>query len=175
MKTKVFALVLALMCVLGATCCAQRIPRNPNAVPLPRERMALGGLHVADTMDYVQSIYGEPDSQESGYSYASERGYAIWKYGDSVTIYFYQNPDNEEFYIQVIHVTADNGFTTPDGIKIGSDIKMLKKAYGEAALQPTEKNGDGKYWYFNDKINYVHYLFNVKNGKIVRMALGFNN
>ncbi len=175
MKTKVFALMLVLMCALSATCFAQRIPRNPNAVPLPRERMALGGLHVADAMDYVLSIYGEPDSQESGYSHASDKGYAIWKYGDSVTIHFYQNPSNEEFYIQAIHVTADNGFATPDGIKVGSDIKMLKKAYGEAALQPTKKNGDGKYWYFNDKINYVHYLFYVRNGKIFRMALGFND
>ena len=88
MKMKAFLLLLAMMCVLGATCFAERSPINQNAVPLPQERMALGGIHVGDTMEIVKSILGDPDSKDYGYSQMAEKKVATWAYGNSASTSF---------------------------------------------------------------------------------------
>ena len=173
MKKKAFLLVLTIMCVLAATCFAGRAPHNPNATPLTRERMALGGIHVGDTMENVKSILGAPDSQETGYSQMSENKFAIWKYGDSASIHFFEH--NGEYYVQIVKADADNGFSTPDGIKVGMDEKALKKAYGEPYFYVASKNEAAQYRYRNDRYSQVEFVFQVKNGKITNIGLGFND
>ena len=124
MKMKAFLLLLAMMCILAATCFAENAPLNQDAVPLPHERMALGGIHVGDTMENVKSILGNPDSKDYGYSQMAEKKVATWAYGNSASIHFFEN--NGEYYVQIVKVDADNGFATPDGIKVGMDEKALK-------------------------------------------------
>ena len=173
MKKKAFMLVLTIACILVATCFAEKAPMNQNPVPLPHERMALGGIHVGDTMEIVKSILGDPDSQESGYSQMSENKYATWKYGDSASIHFFEN--NGEYYVQIVKADADNGFATPDGIKVGMDEKALKKAYGEPYFYVAAKNGAAQYRYRNDRYSQVEFVFQVKDGKITNIGLGFND
>ena len=173
MNKKAFLLVLAVMCVLAATCFAERAPHNPNATPLPRERMALGGIHFGDTMQNVRNILGDPDSQEKGFSQMTENKYATWKYGDSASIHFFEN--NGKYYVQIVKADADNGFATPDGIKVGMDEKALKKAYGEPYFYVASKNGAAQYRYRNDLYSQVEFVFQVKDGKITNIGLGFND
>ena len=173
MKAKAVLLMLAIMCVLGTTCFAARIPKNQNSVPLPHERMALGGIHVGDTMDIVKSTLGVPDSQDLGYSQMSESNVATWKYGASVTIHFFESKG--EYYVQIVNVDADNGFATPDGIKVGMDENALRRAYGEPEVYLSSKNGEGQYRYRNDRHSMIEFVFQVKDGKITHIGLGFND
>ena len=173
MKMKAFLLLLAMMCILGATCFAEKAPLNQDAVPLPHERMALGGIHVGDTMENVKSILGDPDSKDYGFSQMAEKKVATWTYGNSASIYFSEN--NGEYYVQIVKVDADNGFATPDGIKVGMDEKALKKAYGEPYFYVASKNGAAQYRYRNDRYSQVEFVFQVMNGKITNIGLGFND
>ncbi len=173
MKMKAFLLLLAMMCILGATCFAEKAPLNQDAVSLPHERMALGGIHVGDTMENVKSILGDPDSKDYGFSQMAEKKVATWAYGNSASIYFFEN--NGEYYVQIVKVDADNGFATPDGIKVGMDEKALKKAYGEPYFYVASKNGAAQYRYRNDRYSQVEFVFQVKDGKITNIGLGFND
>ena len=173
MKMKAFLLLLAMMCVLGATCFAERSPINQNAVPLPQERMALGGIHVGDTMEIVKSILGDPDSKDYGYSQMAEKKVATWAYGNSASIYFFESEG--EYYVQIVKVDADNGFATPDGIKVGMDENALKKAYGEPYFYVPSPNGGAQYRYRNDRYSQVEFVFQIMNGKITNIGLGFND
>ena len=171
MKKRVFALLLSFLCIFSATCFAG----NTRGTPLPQERMALGGLHVADTMEYVQSIYGEPESEESGYSQGTGTEYAVWEYSDSVKIHFRKNESTDEYYIKNIMVTADNGFSTPDGIKVGMDEKVLPKTYGEPFLHQRSNKGYETYRYQKTVHKYIYLVFIVSDGKIIKINLGFDN
>ena len=173
MKTRAILLLLAMMCILDATCYAESAPMNQNSVPLPHERMALGGIHVGDTMEIVKSILGAPESQDYSFSQMAEKKVATWKYGDSATIHFFEN--DGEYYVQIVKADADNGFSTPDGIKVGMDEKALKKAYGEPNFYVASKNGAAKYRYRNDRYSQVEFVFQVMNGIITNIGLGFND
>ena len=173
MKLKALFLVLVVTCIFGATCFAEKAPGNQDAVSLPHERMALGGVHVGDTMENVKSILGDPDSKDYGYSQMAEKKVATWAYGNSASIYFFEN--NGEYYVQIVKVDADNSFATPDGIKVGMDEKALKKAYGEPYFYVASKNGAAQYRYRNDRYSQVEYVFQVMNGKITNIGLGFND
>ncbi len=173
MNKKAFLLVLTIMCVLAATCFAEKSPTNQDPVPLPRERMALGGIHVGDTMENVKSILGDPDSKDYGYSQMAEKKVATWAYGNSASIYFFEN--NGEYYVQIVKVDTDNGFATPDGIKVGMDEKALTQAYGEPYFYVASKNEAAQYRYRNDRYSQVEFVFQVKNGKITNIGLGFND
>ncbi len=170
MKKSVFALVLCLLCVLGATCFA----RNPDAARLPHERMAVGELRLFDTMEHVKSLYGEPDSQKTGFSHGFESDYAIWEYSGTVKIFFVQNEEDDNFSIRHLSVTADNGFATPDGIKVGMDAAVLTETYGEPILHRHSKKGIETYQYDNDRAEYLHLLFQVVDGRITEIALHYD-
>ena len=135
--------------------------------------MALGGLHVGDTTDTVKSILGEPDSQEYGYSQMTEKKYAVWTYGNAATINYFEN--NGEYFVQIVKVDADNGFATPDGIKVGMSEKALKQVYGEPYFYISSHEGTGQYRYRNDRYSQVEFVFQVMNGKITNIGLGFND
>ena len=173
MKTKTLWLTLIVMCVLGATCFAESVFPGANAVPLPHERMALGGVHVGDTMEDVKAILGEPDSQDYGYSQMAEKNVATLKYGASATIHLFES--NGKYYVQIVNVDADNGFATPDGIKVGMDEKALRQAYGEPYVYLSSKSGEGQYRYRNDRYNQIEFVFQIRNGKISNIGLGFND
>ena len=141
MKMKAFLLLLAMMCILGATCFAENAPLNQDAVPLPHERMALGGIHIGDTMENVKSILGNPDSKDYGYSQMAEKKVATWAYGNSASIYFFEN--NGEYYVQIVKVDADNGFATPDGIKVGHGRKSTEEGLRRAVFLCGIQERDG--------------------------------
>ncbi len=173
MKKKAFMLVLTITCVLVATCFAEKAPMNQNPVPLSHERMALGGIHVGDTMEIVKNILGDPDSKDYGYSQMAEKKVATWAYGNSASIHFFEN--NGEYYVQIVKADADNGFATPDGIKVGMDEKALKEAYGEPYFYVASTNGAAQYRYRNERYSQVEFVFQVKDGKITNIGLGFND
>lgn len=78
---------------------------------------AIGGITIGSSADYVQSIYGEPThisdkvpNAEDGYSYS-------YAYGSSFYIFFDANTN----VVTGIFSTANNGLTTPAGLKLTLD------------------------------------------------------
>lgn len=87
---------------------------------IPKDEVALGGINLGATPEYVKSIYGEPTSYDRGY-------------GDSI-IYNYNGTFKVMFsggkYMYWMETTANNGITTPSGIAVGMDASVLSQ-YGE--------------------------------------------
>ena len=86
------------------------------------EQTELGCIRVGETRDFVESIYGEPDSSKVNHMW----GGMNCRYGDSFDVTYTMDG-------HVIHIstTADNGIVTADGIKIGSTINDIMRVYGE--------------------------------------------
>lgn len=113
-------------------CCMFAITTMCNANPLPNSEFSLGGLCVGTgcTLDYAESIYGEPQLVSSG-SFSN-----TYKYGDSVTLKGWRDRQNV-VHINSISVTANNGWATPAGLTVGMDISVAKRLYG---YEKTEYN-----------------------------------
>lgn len=114
--------------MMAAALCAGEI--SLAAVPL--DSAALGGITSGMTQEDVESIYGqadvllpyELDSREGGY--VSQIGYGktvvIWMTGDSA----FATPK-----VDLIVVSANNGFATPEGIHVGSTSQEVIRVYGQ--------------------------------------------
>ncbi|WP_296903712.1 hypothetical protein [uncultured Megasphaera sp.] len=91
--------------------------------------VAIGGVTLTSTEDYVQSIYGTPDDV----SYANN---AVWgnthtaRYGKS----FFITYDSSGGIIDV-KTTANNGLKTPSGFTVGQDISLVTNYFNPAALR----------------------------------------
>ena len=74
---------------------------------------SLGGINLKMTYDDVINMYGQPTRQEEGYSQLLSK--EIF-YGDSVEIGFLGNK------IRYVTVMKNNGWTMPNGIKVGMPL-----------------------------------------------------
>lgn len=92
------------------------------------------------TYEEVIVIYGEPTAKLERVGLKDGRIWAKYiEYGDNVQITFSDNKGNFGVVTNVF-VNADNGWTLPSGLKVGSKAEDFTKVYGNA------KN-DGKGWY----------------------------
>lgn len=117
-----------ILLMMAAALCAGEI--SLAAVPL--DSAALGGITNGMTQEDIESIYGpadvllpyQPNRTEGGY--VSKLGYGntvvIWMGGPSA----YATPK-----VEIVVVSADNGFATPEGIHVGSTGEDVIKAYGQ--------------------------------------------
>mgnify|MGYP002869329901 CR=1 FL=1 len=81
----------------------------------------LGGLTLNSNYNDVIKIYGEPTSKPGGYAQLVTD---VIKYGDDVEIGFLGEK------IRYIVTTADNGWTTPAGVRVGMYFDEVAKIYG---------------------------------------------
>lgn len=89
------------------------------------DRAAIGGITIGSKVDYVRSIYGEPDK-----IIESLDGRAVeWYYGETFQIRFV-----EERAVFVCS-SANNGLNTPDNVGVGMKSRLVKKVFG----RPSEK------------------------------------
>ena len=146
-------------------------------------RIAIGGIGMNNTKDYVRNIYGHPDKMESktytkavgGNGSGGIFGFQIgdtqdiWYYGDSFKIIFGNGKVTE------INSTAKNGLKTPDNISVGMKINALYEKYGQPdSTYKDESNGEVSFIYgsiYNNDLNYLH--FNINNGIITEMRVAW--
>lgn len=130
MNHKILTLAAGLLC-LGNVALASIVPGEDS----------LGGLSLGNHRDYVTQIYGEPDQSTGVFEqkYGPRYGEKV-QYGDSVVMLFTAYDRNESFVLSYIHISANNGFSTPKGIHVGSTKNEVYRAYGKPDL--TQKGKD---------------------------------
>lgn len=93
---------------------------------MPNDEGALGGIVPGMTKEEVIAIYGAP--KEGKVTWAAAWGphaeAQIIGYGDSVTMNCVRD-SGRPFRVTMIHITANNGFSTPGGIHVGSTRETL--------------------------------------------------
>lgn len=140
-------------------------------VHLSQKSLAIGNVHIGNTMAYVKSIYGEPTNKTTKSNitpYHTTRITDTYYYGDTVSITAHHSNRDGEDYISSIETTANNGWKTFQGIAVGMDASILKKVYGKN-VNTWKRDGATYYQYRGDPLIYL--VFKVKNNKIVSIYL----
>ena len=136
-----------------------------SAYYIPREEIALGGIFVGASPEYVKSVYGEPTQSESGYD---TMGYPTitYTYNDTFKVRFYHGAD---WWAGVVETTANNGIGTPAGVRVGMPASVLDKYYGKAVLD--RHNGRLIKSYEGSTGQSTYLDFDIANGKIVSIRI----
>lgn len=121
---KMWFVVIGCIIFMMSTCFAAR----PKEIPV--KDIAIGGITINASEDYVRSVYGEPDE----ITYQNYRGpepehTKTFRYGNSFFITF----DADRNTVHTIKTTGNNGLVTPAGFTVGSKISDVKKYYGETS------------------------------------------
>lgn len=139
---------------------------------IPRSELALGGVALFTRFANVQQIYGEPTR-------TSYEDIKIW--GGTIRFYtqYYGNGSfsatatNHDGILSVV-TTANNGITTPAGIKVGMSEKLLLMSYGVQDNKWNDKDGNSILIY-NEKKTGVGTRdaleFTISDGRIIKITL----
>ena len=170
MKKILFVMVIV---SLVATTCFAKIPAS---------KIALGGLRPGVTLEYAESIYGKaknipissPSKAAPKFIYQFEESLYCWP------------------GFVIIHSDANNGISTPDGIKVGSTESEMISKYGQPdkiAPHPTVGHLDFEAYDYiatyyaseskwvtgklnsNRDISFLIIRFYVKYGKIIYIEI----
>ena len=125
------------------------------------ERVALGGIQVGATMGYVKSIYGEPSWSESSFDRMFGQTLTTHHYGETLSIVYTENGR-----VNDIRSTGNNGFATPDGVRVGMNVGALQKVYGQS---DDVVNSSNTRFYAMQGAPYVGIRFDFKGGKITQI------
>mgnify|MGYP000342732106 CR=1 FL=1 len=155
-------IIAAMMAVSGLTFAMGSIPDSYALVP--DAAVELGGLRPGYTMEYMESIYGEPTLEDYKPCNLPAFSQYTYKYGDSVSIFSIGGKT-----VFGITTTANNGWATPAGVTVGMDKSILQKVYGKE---------DNREW-INGKLYYQYFVypsgmrglsFGVEDNKIVSIT-----
>lgn len=154
--------LFALMCliVLNFTTTEARIDDS---------RIALGGIIPGSRLSDVIAMYGEPDEKvvSDRWTYKSYVYYGTGKNRVVLEMYGVGLSYKGTEGVRTIGVESDNGFATPDGIKVGTPAAMLVEKYGEPDFKPKDFVS-GTYYY-----GFLYYFrFGITNGKISSIHAG---
>lgn len=131
---KLLMLTIGMLFVLSTVCFADHLPDS---------EFALGGISIKGdvTIDYVRSIYGEPQVVKR-----SQHG-AEYSYGDTVIIRTSMLNKNHIECVRSIQTTANNGFSTPSGLSVGMTVEDMLDMYGSPRSEGVSKDGGTRYIY----------------------------
>lgn len=134
---------------------------------ITREQVELGGITTGETREYVESIYGEPDSSSVNVMW----GGTNCKYGDSFVITY-----TEKGYVIHISTSADNGIVTVDGIKVGSTLSDVRRVYGEPKNAVRDRKTNHIYMYFynveGERKQGIRFDFD-SSGNVTKIGAGY--
>ena len=132
-------------------------------------RIALGGIVPGARLYEVIAMYGQPTEKEISnrldnkpyvYYGTDKSRVVLAMYGVGLS---YEGTEG----VRTIGVKSDNGFATPDGIKVGMPAAVLIEKYGEPDFKPKD-SVSGTYYY-----GFLYYLrFGITNGKISSLHAG---
>ena len=138
----------------------------PCFAQLPKEDMVVGGLYIGQKFSEVMEMYGRP----SGIMKETE---------DPGRVFSFTEENGTEFNVHIIddrvagvELFGKNSLSTKAGIRIGSTVKNVKRAYGNPDDQRGTKD-DGIMYYKCDASNrHTRILIiEVKAGKVVSMEM----
>ena len=128
---------------------------------LPQNEFSLGGISPEMTVNEVLDIYGSPTSIDN-------KGDLVYDYGGTVKIFFWKNcyKDSNEYEVQSVTTTANNGFATPAGLRVGMSYSEMVALYKKHPVAAGPKIGkeQGYYYYGKDGIRL---LVTVADDKII--------
>lgn len=143
---KIFSLFLSVVFCFAVTLSAFAIPAYVG-----NGEIAIGGVSLTSTEDYVQSIYGSPDSvrYENNVVWGNTH---IVRYGNSFYITY-----SDRGGVISVKTTANNGLKTPSGFTVGQSINAVTNYFPAAAL----RKGSNSYacngsWEQNMMFKYNH-------------------
>ena len=150
--TRLVFTIFAIITIFSSTCFAN----------LPLKEFAIGGIVPGSSINYVKSIYGEPDRIDS-----SDR-HLFLVYGNT----FYISFNSSTKIIFSVESRGNNGIKTPSGLTVKDSIKKVKSVYGKPFSESDMsleyrsdvfiENGEKRYYMLN---------FSIENGKIRMMSL----
>ena len=137
----------------------------PCFAQITPENMVVGGLYIGQSYSDVMLIYDKP-SGELKYPAGAGRVFSFVENGTEFNVRFIDGR------LASLEVTEKNTLATKAGIRIGSTVKEVKKAYGK----PDEEHTMGNEY----TMDYKHYTgedhtwilsFRVRDGKVFRIEL----
>ena len=129
---------------------------------VPQKSLYLGGIGYGTRESYVRQIYGTPTETKQEHSSSHSAGSVVeYEYGDGVSIHL------AEGAVYHIEVSANNGWVTPEGIRVGMDASVLEETYGK----PDKVRGD-KIIYQAAGMPGVGLIFEIEKGKIDEIEIG---
>lgn len=159
--TTLFILILSLSLLIFSS----SISAAPAPGKLHPNQLALGGIHLGDSIDYVKSIYGKPRIARFN---NNNPAYYEYDYGNGLLIKFW-NESNPKDVVDIL-VSERNGFATPAGIEVGMDADILLKLYGKPDAH--HARNVIHYWTYYSSENSMQYLqFTIMTEKITEIKL----
>lgn len=133
---------------------------------LPDSEMSLGGLTLGMSLEAVQDHYGAPDK------IISKNNSLTYNYGGTVEIFFKKNPynNNPNVELESIKATANNGFSTPSGLRVGMTYTEVVNIYGKhPALAGPPTGNNSSYYYYGS--NGRRILISTVNKKVTEIMV----
>ena len=135
---------------------------------LSKNQVALGGIPLDASLEYVNSIYGPPTHIDGGVQWVSY-------YGNGFLVCSSPRPNGKNShyekginYVDTIKVTQNNGITTPDGAYVGMQESIIEELYGKPFNRFLNPDGATTYWYF---ANTQLLAFEVKKGVVISIRI----
>lgn len=134
---------------------------------LPKEQFALGGIPLYADVDYVKSVYGEPDriDYHAGTPNSGDVPGYFYYYGTSFLVFI--SASDGKVYSLV--TTANNGIATPAGIHVGSTVSELFAAYNKRPSFTNSKQLGGKSYSFSIGASYDLVFYIDGKDKVTRI------
>ena len=140
---------------------------------LPASRIALG-VQLGAKFEQVKNVFGVPDRVTKNEVKSEAYGDFVettFIYGNnSIVVKFY----NEDAWR--IESNSDNGWRTPDGVKVGMPLQGVYDRLGKEDIKSPAENGETLYWYNHDTRSQDNrgnlYVF-VKNGRVSRIVIAY--
>ena len=166
--------------ILASVLCVGEIAMA--AVPL--NSIALGGIVPGMTKGDVERIYGSCKVLHP-YQYSSKRKtyFGVIGYGNSVVISMGGSSAFDSSKVEMVVVSADNGFTTPEGIHVGSTKQEVINAYGQPdfggnhgnygnIVVPTIRKKNIQNIMYNAVDSYEQMGFELEDGIVTEIRIG---
>ncbi|MFP8920001.1 hypothetical protein ACFCTO_07245 [Megasphaera indica] len=131
---------------------------------VPNDAVEVGGLRPGYTLEYMESIYGQPVLDKVKPCNLPAFSQYTYKYGDTISIFSIGGK-----VIFSVETTANNGWATPAGVAVGMKKSVLYDIYGKED-HTFQRNGITYYEYYVHPSGMRGLIFGIKNNKIVSIS-----
>ncbi len=131
-------------------------------------RIGVGALTPSTSVGYMKEVYGEP-GEVTHKPFFNNLTRATYHYGSTVTVNaIFGEGEEARAKTRSATVTANNGWATPDGVRVGMRKEVLENTYGPADSVQSEEGGT--VCNYTDEYGVRALSFLVKNGVICAIS-----